>query len=257
MNNPSDTQPLQYDQHFLTDPTVIHAMIQALDLIPTDTILELGPGTGAITKELAKYKNKILAIEKDEELQPHLTTLPQNVTVIYGEALDKIMMLHYTKIIGNLPFSMVEPLFRILHKQSFTRAVLLIGEQFYTNFQQEGLWKSLIDSFYDVEQVLPVPATSFNPQPKTAGIILVLQKKEHTSIIKEFLLQDDKKVKNALLYSYVHQGATKKQAKAAIATFNLAPQLLEKPSNMISNKEFLLIKEHLKTTPHTAFTLSL
>ncbi|MDO8555600.1 MAG: rRNA adenine N-6-methyltransferase family protein [Nanoarchaeota archaeon] len=244
---------MQYDQHYLIDETIVTAMIQALDITKNDVILEIGPGTGAITKTLAETNHKIIAIEKDKELAPHLSTLPNNVLVIYGDALEHIHHFAYTKIISNVPFSLVEPLFRVLHKQTFDKAVLLVGEQFYNNMQHEGLWYSIINNFYELKQTIPVPATSFNPQPRTAGIILVLTKKEGTGLIREFLLQDDKKVKNALLYSYVHEGKTKKEAKTIIAGLGLPELLLEKPSHMISNKEFLLIKQHLENTSSDDF----
>ncbi len=55
-------------QHFLNNPTVARSLVEAADITPSDTVVEIGPGTGALTGELLKTGAHVLAIEKDENL---------------------------------------------------------------------------------------------------------------------------------------------------------------------------------------------
>lgn len=102
-------------QNFLVAQGPISQILKAADLQKEDTILEIGPGLGALTKELAKHAKRVLAIEKDrglaKSLKEELSHL-QNVEIISGDILDIKIPLKEYKVAANLPFSITGPVLR-------------------------------------------------------------------------------------------------------------------------------------------------
>ena len=80
-------------QNFLTDKKVLAKIIQAADLLSTsDVVIEIGPGTGILTLELAKYAKKVIAVEKDRKIAEILKNILienniKNVEIIEGDIL--------------------------------------------------------------------------------------------------------------------------------------------------------------------------
>ncbi|MBI2588025.1 methyltransferase domain-containing protein, partial [Candidatus Azambacteria bacterium] len=101
-------------QHFLKSSRIISKILGAAELKPDDTILEVGPGTGALTFALARRAKRVVAVEKDRDLAAQLKERLnaqgiENVEVITADIL-KIKTAHlnlipYTfKLLGNLPY---------------------------------------------------------------------------------------------------------------------------------------------------------
>ncbi|TFG35923.1 MAG: ribosomal RNA small subunit methyltransferase A [Parcubacteria group bacterium] len=113
-----NTQPIKmFGQNFLIDQSAIKKIIEAADLKPNDIVLEIGPGLGVLTQELAKRAKKVIAIEKDFKMVEILKeTLKgfNNVDIVQGDALKETHVrpiLPY-KVIGNLPFYLTAPIIR-------------------------------------------------------------------------------------------------------------------------------------------------
>ena len=105
-------------QNFLIDKGVINKVIRAADLKPGDIVMEIGPGLGVLTQELAKKAKKVIAIEKDKRLVKSLEDALQdftNIEIIHGDILKigirKLFKIS-CKIIGNLPFYLTAPVIR-------------------------------------------------------------------------------------------------------------------------------------------------
>ncbi|MEK9194360.1 MAG: 16S rRNA (adenine(1518)-N(6)/adenine(1519)-N(6))-dimethyltransferase RsmA [Patescibacteria group bacterium] len=111
-------------QHFLTNTAKIDQIIDALEIETHDTILEIGPGHGELTKELLKHQDvKILAIEKDPKLVSRIKYLvSSNLEIIEGDALKILSTLNTKykipntgyKLLGNIPYYITGKLLRIL-----------------------------------------------------------------------------------------------------------------------------------------------
>ena len=114
----------RFGQNFLVDRDAINKIIEAADLQPDDTVLEIGPGLGVLTQELAKKAKKVIAIEKDRNMVEILKeTLKgyKNVEIVQGDILkifnfqfsifNKFSISDY-KIVGNLPFYLTAPVIR-------------------------------------------------------------------------------------------------------------------------------------------------
>ncbi len=107
-------------QHFLTNPATINKIVSLAQLQPTDQVLEIGPGPGWMTAQIAATAGRVVAIEKDERLiAPLREKLPDHVTVIAGDILatdlTTILEPGPWKVIANLPYNIAtEIIFRLL-----------------------------------------------------------------------------------------------------------------------------------------------
>ena len=98
-------------QNFLSDKRILQKIIGAGELSPSDTVLEIGPGTGNLTKLLAEKAKKVIAVEKDPRLVEFLKVKfcdHKNIQIIHGDIL-KPTTYHLTpttcyKIIANIPY---------------------------------------------------------------------------------------------------------------------------------------------------------
>jgi len=242
------------DQHFLKDKSIIKEIINASELKFDDVVVEIGPGKGIITKELSKRAKRVIAIELDKNFKPYLDKLPNNVKIIYGNALELITNLKFNKIISNIPYSISEPLFKKLLKINLDTVVLITGKKFFELFsEKDSKWSIISKIFFDVKKVTDIPKEAFDPKPEVNSVILVLKKRKNKltkleSLVKEFVLQDDKKVKNALMLSFMRvKNLTKKEAKGIVYNLDLPPELVEKNVNHLSNRLFRLIYGKLFT----------
>ncbi len=245
--------PLKLDQHFLKDENVLGKIVDAAQIKPDDAILEIGPGKGILTAELAKKAEKVVAIELDEEFKLFLDKMPANVEVKYGNALELIDKINFNKIVANIPYNITEPLFGKLLRTRVEITVLLIGKNFYNILTgKDSKWSVIIPVFFDVTKVVDVPRWFFEPMPRTDSVVILLKKRQAQlglaeQIIKEFVLQEDKKVFNALAEAFVRiEKLTQKQAKEKVSELKLPDKLFDKKVAYLSNRQFLTISGKIR-----------
>ncbi len=237
----------QLGQHFLKNKEVLKKIIEASELKDNDVVFEIGAGNGVLTRELAKNVKKVIAVEIDESFKEELNRI-DNVQVIIGDAIEKIEMLSFNKIVANIPYVIVEPLFWKLIKINFDSCVLLIGENFYNLLNnKESKWSVINRIFFDIEKVMDVKKEDFEPKPKVNSVLIKIRKNKNKlnkpdEFLREFLLQDDKKIKNALIYTLIRvKKITKKEAKEIIDKLGLSDEILEKYVNNLSNEDFIKV----------------
>ncbi len=206
----------KWGQNFLRDPNIIRKVVDVLDPSPEDTVLEIGPGSGAMTHELANRSGKITAVEVDPLLIPGLKdTLPENVDVIQGDILkfDLSRMPEGYRVIGNLPYYITTPiLFRILEFPRWKRAVFMVqkevGERMWASpgSKEYGRLSVMVQVMAKVEMVFQVPPTVFYPKPSVWSVVITLTPlRQHPSnmelftvIVKTAFSQRRKKLRNTL-----------------------------------------------------------
>lgn len=95
-------------QNFLHDPAIVQRIIAAADIQPTDTVVEIGPGLGAMTTELVKVAGRVVTIELDHELAQRLQQTLPDVEVVEADALDvdvDALVDGPYLLVANLPYS--------------------------------------------------------------------------------------------------------------------------------------------------------
>lgn len=173
-------------QNFLTNKGVVEKVINATDLTPKDVVLEIGPGLGILTKEIAKKCKKIIAIEKDKKL---ITPLKEelkdykNIEIINADILktyrvrDSIRFEDY-KVVANLPFYITAPVIRkfLEAKNQPELMVLIVQKEVAQRIVAKPPKMSILAvsvQFYAKPKIVSyISKGSFWPVPKVNSAIL-------------------------------------------------------------------------------------
>src|SRR5437868_3417033 len=122
-------------QHWLKDEATLEAICEAADLKAADTVLEIGPGLGDLTRQLIKHARSVIAVEVDHKLATDLeTTLKAgNLQVVQSDILkfDLTQMPPDYKVVANIPYYLTSNLIRVLSESTNppTAMVLLVQKE--------------------------------------------------------------------------------------------------------------------------------
>ncbi len=238
------------DQHFMTDTELLQRIVKAAALKKEDTILEIGPGTGNLTKLLLRKGKSLILIEKDKELLKKLKEElkeEKNITFIQADATQQKLP-EFNKSVSNLPYTICEPLLWIFTRYTFETLVLVVPDKFTELLQgyTPSRLQLLVETFYELEYLERIPKQAFDPQPKVeSALIRITRKKTTTNFLREFLSQYDKKTKNAIKEILMKKGKTKSEALQEIS-FSLRPALQEKNIITLSLAEIKEIQAKFK-----------
>ena len=176
-------------QNFLVDQAVIEQIVEASQ-VEGKTVLEIGPGLGALTGALMKRAGRVIAVEKDRTLAALLPSLLPSpaLEVVAGDFLDADVpaLLGETSAfaaVGNLPYYVTTPISLklltclpetatlMVQREAAERFVALPGNRVY------GPLSVLAACCYDVQRLLSVGPEGFWPQPKVESAVLLLKRK--------------------------------------------------------------------------------
>lgn len=195
------------DQFLLVDDEMIKRLVEAASLNKTDRVLEIGAGTGVVTKEIAKKAGKVLAVEVDKKFAGLLKKMPDNVEIIFGNALDILDQVKFNKVISSLPSSLVEPLMQRFKKIDFSLLALLVPLKFVKKLVEDNNFSD----YFETELTAKVKKESFAPQPKTNWALVKITKKDdplktkdYARFIRRYLYEHPKaKEKNAIVEAVI------------------------------------------------------
>ena len=111
--NVKDFAKKSLGQNFLTDDNIKRKIIKVCQLTHSDNVLEIGPGTGVLTREIVKIAKTVTAVEKDTRLCEQLVGLLddyKNLTLINEDILKFELTQKNTKVIGNIPYNISSPI---------------------------------------------------------------------------------------------------------------------------------------------------
>jgi len=178
----------RFGQHFLNDPAVIDAIVASIDPRPSDALVEIGPGLGALTGPLAERCKRLTVIELDRDLarrlraRPGLDVVEADVLTVDFAALAARLSAPL-RVVGNLPYNISTPiLFHLLdaadsiedqhfmlQKEVVERMAARPATKAYGRLSVMLQWR------YDIEPVLDVPATAFDPPPRVESAVVRMQ----------------------------------------------------------------------------------
>ncbi len=172
-------------QHFLTDPSILNRIVDALDPESSDTVLEIGPGRGSLTAVLAGRAGTVVAIERDHDLLTGLQESFPGIDLVAGDALaldwhDVVGHSDFL-VIGNIPYNITSPLLdKALTPPRPRRCVFLVqrevGDRIVAQLGNKtyGALSVGIQAVARAEVVFRVPAGAFQPPPKVDSVVLRL-----------------------------------------------------------------------------------
>ncbi|MBT3457596.1 MAG: 16S rRNA (adenine(1518)-N(6)/adenine(1519)-N(6))-dimethyltransferase RsmA [Thiotrichales bacterium] len=208
----------RFGQNFLVDQQVINQIVSTIAPKRMDSIIEIGPGKGALTFPLIDHLDHIHVIEIDRDLISLLQKKSNKKITIHESDALVFNFDQFTKnirIVGNLPYNISSPLlFHLLNyrdsiidmtfmlqKEVVDRIVAAPGSKVY------GRTSVIMQAFFDTELMFVVPKESFDPQPKIESAILYLKTKSEPlvqnlrpleEIVKIAFSQRRKTLKNCL-----------------------------------------------------------
>ncbi|MCA9495698.1 MAG: hypothetical protein KC589_02045 [Nanoarchaeota archaeon] len=246
---------IKFDQHFLNSPKTLILESKLADINKEDIIFEIGPGDGRLSKELLFMKpKKLISIETDENLKDKLIEIEKenpNFEWKIGNGLEEMQNFKFNKLVTNLPYSITEPLYIKILENKIPFCLLLHGITFYKIIMDpKNKWHYFVNAFYDIEAIKEIPGNTFEPPTKTMSILLILKlkkTKEKCDIFFQTLYnKKERNSQNALIYTLVDLGKTKKEAKELILKKELNDNIKNKKIINLSNEEFLEIVKIIK-----------
>jgi 16S rRNA (adenine1518-N6/adenine1519-N6)-dimethyltransferase len=209
-------------QHFLTDKNMIAKILRAIDAKANMSLLEIGPGEGALTHDLIKIGCRLTSLELDTELSKMWKMIsldnPQFVCV-EGDAttLDWTPYLPVDKCVGNIPYNVSRPLmYKVFsYRRSISEAVFMVQKEFADKLTAPpgenayGILSVLSASFADVEMLFTIPPSVFYPPPKVMSACVKLRFKDIDlddarliEVVQTAFNQRRKKIRNSLKEYY-------------------------------------------------------
>ena len=185
----------RFGQNFLIDPNIVRKIVATADLSPEDTVLEIGPGRGALTEALSHAARRVIAVEIDPQLHGLLQNRQAdwpNVQLVCDDALTYPLeaVPTGTIVVANLPYYMSTPLlFRLLeHRHRFPRLVLMLQNEVADRLVAKagsadyGVLSVMAQYAAHITKVFRVSAHCFRPRPEVGSAVVLLR------VQKEILL---------------------------------------------------------------------
>ena len=183
-------------QNFLTAAWVPEDIAASAELDEETGVLEIGPGIGCLTRELAKRAGKVVSVELDRSLQPILAetlTGCENVEVVFGDVLRQNLpaLLEETMpgmrhvVCANLPYNVTTPVLTALIRSGcFETITVMIQREVARRIcagpgsADYGAFGLFVQWYMDTEILFDVPPSCFVPQPKVTSSVIRLKKRE-------------------------------------------------------------------------------
>ena len=173
-------------QHFLTDEAILDTIVVAAELSPEDIVIEIGPGLGILTAELARRAGKVIAVELDTRLASllkHRLASLANVDVINADILkvSPSQLLERKsdyKVVANLPYYITSPILRYFVEASPKPSLMVVmvqkevGNAIVAGPGEMSLLAVSLQVYSKPKIVSYVPSQSFYPPPKVDSAIV-------------------------------------------------------------------------------------
>ena len=185
-------------QNFLIDTNILHRIVDFAELTDESGAIEIGPGIGALTEQLAKRSKKVTAFEIDQRLLPILadTLSPYpNVKIIHEDILkadvrqviaEEFKDIHDLMVVANLPYYVTTPIIlKLLSENLPIRGIVCMLQKEVADriaakpgTKEYGSLSIAIQYYTIAETVMIVPKTVFMPQPNVDSAVIRLIKRE-------------------------------------------------------------------------------
>lgn len=257
----------QLGQNFLIDGNIVRNIVEKANIGKEDYVLEIGPGIGTLTEELALNCKKVVAVEIDKSLLPILDeTLAayNNVEIVQGDILkvdlekliDEKLGGGPIKVVANLPYYVTTPIIAMLIERDLNIEAITVmiqkevAERLVAKpgTKQYGSLTVFVNFYCNVETLLLVPRTVFMPKPKVDSAVVKLtlkkaiepvDKKVFFKVVKAAFNQRRKTILNSLGSQL---GLDKEIIKQLLEECNIP--LRERAENL-KMEDFIKISERL------------
>ncbi len=228
-------------QNFLLHPDQARRLVAALEVDGCETVVEIGPGLGALTFFLAQDARRVVALELDQRLLPilqqevlaglsNVTIIPQDVLHFDFLALSRDAG-HPLPVIGNLPYQITSPLlFKLLENKAAVRVLVLMIQQEVgarllarPGTKDYGILSVLLGYHFHLERLFSLGPGNFYPAPKVDSVVLRLRPR-----LPELPAADENLLKQVVKAAFATRRKTLKNALS-----NQASLLQRSPAQLL------------------------
>lgn len=260
-------------QNFLIDTNILNRIVDHAELKDDSGVIEIGPGIGALTEQLAKRAKKVVAFEIDQRLLPILNETLEpypNVKVIHNDILkaNVIEVIGHEfegfsdlMVVANLPYYVTTPIImKLLEDQLPLRGIVVMLQKEVADrisaspgTKDYGSLSIAIQYYTKAETVMTVPRTVFVPQPNVDSAIIRLTKREKPAadvknekfffeVVRASFAQRRKTILNNLTNNLPRGKELKEQIEQALHQADIQPQ---RRGETLSIEEFARLSDKL------------
>jgi len=251
----------KFGQNFLVDERIIFDIICAIRPEPSDSMVEIGPGLGALTRPLLKKLNHLHVVEIDRDVIVRLEhDFPQSkseskLTIHAGDALgfDFAILPAPLRVVGNLPYNISSPL--LFHFATYTESIkdmhFMLQNEVVERMvakpstSEYGRMSVMLQHYFFMEKLLDVPPESFRPVPKVnsavvrmiplcVGGIGVQDEGLFARVVKAAFAQRRKTLRNTLHSFLSEEDFARLGIDARLRAENLSVTAFEEMTNYLS-----------------------
>jgi len=239
----------KWGQNFLADRNLLDKIVRTIDPKKSDSILEIGPGEGALTELIYPIVKEMVAIEIDPMLIEHLKNQKslKGLNIVHGDVLlqdiESLPVKNLVRVIGNIPYNITSPIifwlieqlhfwddaFIMMQKEVAERLSAVVGTKAY------GRFTVVTGAYLNMEYCFTIPPDVFIPKPKVDSAIIRFTKKENPLISDEKYIRFNKLVSAAF-------SQRRKMLRNTLKGWDIHPDLQEQ-INFNRRPETLTIEE--------------
>ncbi|MDP7037055.1 MAG: 16S rRNA (adenine(1518)-N(6)/adenine(1519)-N(6))-dimethyltransferase RsmA [Candidatus Marinimicrobia bacterium] len=239
----------KWGQNFLADRNLLDKIVRTIDPKKSDSILEIGPGEGALTELIYPIVKEMVAIEIDPMLIEHLKNREslKGLNIVHGDVLlqdiENLPVNNLVRVIGNIPYNITSPIifwlieqlhfwddaFIMMQKEVAERLSAVVGTKTY------GRFTVVTGAYLNMEYCFTIPPDVFIPKPKVDSAIIHFTKKENPLISDEKYMRFNKLVSAAF-------SQRRKMLRNTLKGWDIHPDLQEQ-INFNRRPETLTIEE--------------
>ena len=239
----------KWGQNFLADRNLLEKIVRTIDPKKSDSILEIGPGEGALTELIYPIVKEMVAIEIDPMLIEHLKNQEslKGLNIVHGDVLlqdiENLPVKNLVRVIGNIPYNITSPIifwlieqlhfwddaFIMMQKEVAERLSAVVGTKAY------GRFTVVTGAYLNMEYCFTIPPDVFIPKPKVDSAIIRFTKKENPLISDEKYMRFNKLVSAAF-------SQRRKMLRNTLKGWDIHPDLQEQ-INFSRRPETLTIEE--------------
>lgn len=204
-------------QNFLKDNNIVKNIVEAVDFKEKNLVIEIGPGSGALTKEILKKADFAILYEIDTRLEKvlnHELSEYNNYELIFGDFLEMNVKKDLSKydynnlyVIANLPYYVTTPIInKIISDEIAAKEIVIMVQNEVAdrltakcNTKEYGQITVFLNYFFDLKKLFVVSKNAFIPKPKVDSAVIKLVRKDRKENLKD-LAVFDKLVKDSFRF---------------------------------------------------------
>jgi 16S rRNA (adenine1518-N6/adenine1519-N6)-dimethyltransferase len=205
-----------FGQNFLVNEGIIKRIVESVHPETFSTVIEIGPGLGALTLPLSQKAKKLIAVDADRDMiriLGDITKEKTNITLVQSDFLkfnpDKVSSAKDRLFIGNLPYNITSELFEYFLDKGFVTCGAMVQKEVFEKLDYQPGKKentalgALIKATGDLSLVTLVDSSSFDPSPKVDSAFIKIEAKKRIPytlypIMKEIFKDPNKTIANCL-----------------------------------------------------------